>query len=46
MTNNNETALILEGGGTRGVFTSGVLDWSDETSDRVSLCSRSFSRGL
>ena len=26
MTNNNETALILEGGGTRGVFTSGVLD--------------------
>ena len=25
MTNNNETALILEGGGTRGVFTSGVL---------------------
>ncbi len=26
MTNNSETALILEGGGTRGVFTSGVLD--------------------
>lgn len=26
MTSKNETALILEGGGTRGVFTSGVLD--------------------
>mgnify|MGYP004462001205 CR=1 FL=1 len=26
MTNKNEAALILEGGGTRGVFTSGVLD--------------------
>lgn len=26
MTGKNETALILEGGGTRGVFTSGVLD--------------------
>ena len=21
------TALVLEGGGMRGVFTSGVLDW-------------------
>ena len=26
MTEINETALILEGGATRGVFTSGVLD--------------------
>lgn len=26
MTSKDETALILEGGGTRGVFTSGVLD--------------------
>lgn len=26
MTEKNEAALILEGGGTRGVFTSGVLD--------------------
>lgn len=26
MTEKNEPALILEGGGTRGVFTSGVLD--------------------
>lgn len=26
MTGKNETALILEGGGNRGVFTSGVLD--------------------
>ena len=26
MTINNETALVLEGGGMRGVFTCGVLD--------------------
>ena len=27
MTEYNETALVLEGGGTRGVFTAGVLDY-------------------
>ena len=27
MTEYNETALVLEGGGNRGVFTAGVLDY-------------------
>lgn len=29
MTIDNQTGLVLEGGGMRGVFTCGVLDISD-----------------
>ena len=35
MTEYNETALVLEGGGNRGVFTAGVLDYLMEQLEKV-----------
>ena len=41
-----KTGLVLEGGGMRGVFTCGVLDFMMDHHMQFPLCDRCVSRSL
>ena len=42
MTVKHQSSLVLEGGGSRGVFTAGVLDYLMEKRGEIPICGGRF----